>query len=738
MKKVLTSIFFSFLAITSFSQVRGVVKDQKGNALIGANVVWKDTNIGTTTDAQGAFILEKHDSDAIVTTYIGFNNDTTAYNGAEFVEITLSGEDITLDNVVVKAQRPGRMKAKGAENIEITTSTELCRAACCNLGESFSTNPSVDVDYSDAATGAKQIKLLGLSGSYVQMLTENVPAFRGAAAPFSLGYIPGTWMHSIQVSKGAATVKNGYESITGQINVEYLKPQLDEELDVNLFLDSHLKLEANIEGNYHFNDALSTGVLAHYENMWMEHDGNGDGFMDMPKVQQYDFMNRWMYKKDHYIMQAYVKALKEDRNGGQTEEAHNHSKALYSDNQLYKIKIGSERYEGVLKNAYIFDEIHNTNVALILSGSIHKMNSLYGLKTYDVNNNNAYAQLMFETEFTPSHSISTGLSFNHDCFDELWKLELMPNLVKAPDENIGGAYAQYTFNYDERFVFMAGFRGDYSDLYGLFFTPRAHVKWVVGDLLKLRFSAGKGYRTPRPMLDNHTLLSSSRDIVVDENLKQEEAWNYGATASFDIDIFEKCLIINLEYYYTNFTNQVVTDLDTDPHAVHFANLDGLSYSHTFQIDATYPFFEGFSLLGAFRYNDVKTTINGVLREKPLSSRYKGLVTLTYKTPLEIWQFDVTMQFNGGGRMPDPYVKADGTMSWGNAFDSYALLNAQILKWFRWGNIYIGGENLTNFKQKNPIIGCHNPFGENFDATMIWGPVDGIMVYAGIKWKLSKY
>lgn len=712
------------MVVASFSQVRGVVKDGDGNALVGANVVWVGTNSGTTTDVNGSFTLErKPDVNSVVISFVGFQNDTISFENADYAEVTLRGE-ITLGDVVVKSSRPGRIQSRGAVNIETITTTELCRAACCNLGESFSTNPSVDVNYSDAATGAKQIKLLGLSGSYVQMLTENVPAFRGAAAPFSLGYIPGTWMHSIQVSKGAATVKNGYESITGQINVEYLKPQLDEELDVNLFLDSHLKFETNVEGNLHFNDALSTGLLAHYENMWMEHDGNGDGFMDLPKVQQYDFMNRWMYKTDHYVMQAYVKALKEDRNGGQTEGQHqNHSKI--DENPLYKINIGSERYEGVIKNAYIFDEIHNTNVALVLSGSIHKMNSLYGLRSYDVNNNNAYAQLMFETEFTPSHSISTGLSFNHDCFDERWKL--LQNLVKAPDENIGGVYAQYTFNYDDRFVFMAGLRGDYSDLYGAFVTPRAHVKWSVSDLLKLRFSAGKGYRTPRPMLDNHTLLASSRDIIVDNDLKQEEAWNYGATASFDIDIFDKCLIINLEYYYTNFINQVVTDVDSDIHQVHFYNLDGISYSHTFQIDATYPFFEGFSLLGAFRYNDVKTTINGKLRDKPLSSRYKGLVTATYKTPLEIWQFDLTLQINGDGRMPDGF----GT------FDAYPILNAQILKWFRWGNIYIGGENLTNFKQKNPIIGCHDPWGEIFDATMIWGPVDGIMVYAGIKWKLTK-
>ena len=725
MNRFLLSVVFGFFAITSFSQVRGVVKDQNGNALIGANVVWEGTNYGATTDENGTFVLNRRPNISnLVTTYVGFENDTTSCEGLDFVEITLSGE-IVLDNVVVKAQRPGRMKMRGAANIELITNTELCRAACCNLGESFTTNPSVDVNYSDAATGAKQIKLLGLSGSYVQMLTENVPAFRGAAAPFSLGYIPGPWMHSIQVSKGAATVKNGYESITGQINVEYLKPQLDEELDMNLFIDSHLKIEANVEGNYHFNDALSTGLLGHYENMWMEHDGNGDGFMDMPKVQQFNFMNRWMYKKNHYIMQAYVKALKEDRNGGQTEDSHHAMHRQDVDNQLYKINVGTERYEGVIKNAYIFDEVKNTNVALILSGSYHKLNSLYGLRDFDVNEDNAYAQLMFESEFTPRHSLSTGISFNHDGFNSVY---YMMEPMKMQDENVGGAYAQYTYNLDEKLVLMAGFRGDYSDLYGTFFTPRAHVKWTVSDLLKLRFSAGKGYRTARPMLENHNLLASSREIIIDDNLKQEEAWNFGTSAALDIDIFDKCLIINLEYYYTNFINQVVTDLDSDVHQVHFTNLDGISYSHTFQIDATYPFFEGFSLTGAFRFNDVKTTINGKLREKPLTSRYKGLVTATYKTPLEIWQFDVTMQLNGGGRMPDPF----------GSYDPYPILNAQILRWFRWGNVYIGAENITNFKQENPIIGYDNPWGDDFDATMIYGPVDGIMFYGGIKWKLSKY
>lgn len=733
MKKIILILFVLLFGTTLASgQVRGVVRDKSGNALIGANVVWKGTNVGTTTDENGRFKLESHpDADAIVTSYIGFRNDTTQVEGTELVEVTLS-DGLALDDVVVRASRPGTFKArKGAVNVEVISATELGRAACCNLGESFTTNPSVDVNYSDAATGARQIKLLGLSGTYVQMLTENVPAFRGAAAPFALGYVPGTWMQSIQVSKGCASVKNGFESITGQINIEYLKPQADESLDVNVFINNKLKMEANASGNIHINDKLSTGLLLHAEGSAIEHDENNDGFMDMPNVVQYDLMNRWMYMRPHYRMQAVVKLLKEDRNGGQINHTNDAPSTL---NNLYKINIATERCEGFVKNAYIIDNVTNTSLALILSGSYNKMNSVYGGRFYNVNDGNFYAQGLYESDLAPWHNIAAGVSFNHDVFNEQYNLL---HDVKSPDENVLGAYAQYTFNLNEMFVAMCGLRYDISSLGDNVFTPRANMKWAPNEHFNLRVSAGKGYRTPRPMLENHNLLASNRTIVIDENLDREEAWNFGANSSVNLDVCHKTLNVNVEYYYTNFLHQMVTDLDSNPHEVHFTNLNGKSYSHTFQVDATYPFFEGFSLTGAFRLNDVMTTINGTLREKPLTNKYKGLLTATYKTAMEIWQFDLTLQLNGGGRMPNPYTLPDGSKSWNERFENYCLLNAQIVKYFRWGSVYVGGENLTNFKQENPIISAENPWSDNFDATMIWGPVDGIMLYAGVKYKLAK-
>ena len=621
-------------------------------------------------------------------------------------------------------------------NVDIISSAELSRAACCNLGESFVTNPSVDVSYSDAATGAKQIKLLGLSGTYVQMMTENIPNYRGAAAPYGLGYVPGPWMQSIQVSKGSSSVKNGYESITGQINVEFKKPQLPEAdwVSANLFASSTGRYEANADATLKLSKRWSTSLLAHYENETMAHDANHDGFADIPRVEQYNLWNRWAYMGDHYVFQAGIKALSEWRNSGQVNHGGNPGQ------ELYKIGIDTRRYEAFTKNAYIFNKEKNTNLALILQGTFHNQDAVYGHKLYDVDQTNVYASLLFETEFSKRHSLSTGLSFNYDGYDQRYRLTNdveLPRLKSFEKESVPGAYVQYTYNLEDKLILMGGIRGDYSSMHGFFVTPRAHVKYNPNEFVNFRLSAGKGYRTNHVLAENNYLLASSRKVRIAGDLDQEEAWNYGASILSYIPLFGKTLNLNAEYYYTDFLKQVVVDMDTDPHEIAFYNLNGRSYSHVFQVEANYPLFKGFTLTAAYRFTDAKTTYNGELKERPLTSRYKGLVTASYKTPLEIWQFDATLQLNGGGRMPSWYILEDGTPSWSARYGSFEQLSVQITRYFRRWSIYVGGENLTNFKQKNPIIDAANPWGENFDSTMIWGPVHGAKAYIGIRFNWAR-
>ena len=616
-----------------------------------------------------------------------------------------------VQEVNISAHGHRHNKTSGLGNTDFISSNELLRAACCNLGESFTTNPSVDVNYADAATGAQQIKLLGLSGTYVQMLTENIPNYRGAAVPYSLGYIPGPWMQSIQVSKGASSVKNGYESITGQINVEFKKPQATPFADANLYYNTKGKLEANFGANQHLSNRWSTALFGHYELLDKAHDENDDGFADMPKIRQGTLMNRWAYMGDHYIFQAAFKGLKEHREGGQVGH---HATASHP----YLIDITNERYEAFAKNAYIFDPEHGSNIALILSGSLHHENALYGHRQYNTDQRNGYASLMFETDINNHHSLSTGISLNHDRFDR--------------DETTPGVYAQYTFKIDEMFTLMGGLRWDHSYIYGGFVTPRMHLKYAPNDLFTLRGSIGKGYRMNHVMAEHNYLLASSRQMIIDDNLNQEEAWNYGISATLSIPIGERKLELNAEYYYTDFVHQLLVDMDSNPHAVHFTNLVGDSYSHTFQVEATSEIFEGFTFTATYRRTNVKSTYGGVLREKPLTNRYKGLITAQYKPGLGKWQFDATLQLNGGGRMPDPYTTTDGIPAWDTRYKGFEQLSAQVTRFFRHWSIYAGGENITSRKQKNPIIAANDPWGTDFDATIVWGPMHGAIYYIGIR------
>lgn len=606
----------------------------------------------------------------------------------------------SLGDVTIRSRRPGTLRLGGAENGFNIGREELFRAACCNLGESFTTNPSVDVNYSDATTGARQIRLLGLSGTYVQMLTEQLPDFRGSALPYALSYVPGPWMQSIQVSKGASSVRNGYESLTGQINIEYLKPEQEEGASLNLYGNTKSRVEANADANIHIRGKVNTELLAHYEDDFMQMDGNHDGFVDQPSVRQVNVQNRWDYLGQKYIFHAGLGLIDEKRKGGQK----------HGD---YKIGLETRRYEAYMKHAFVLNRDHGTNVALMASGSIHRLDASFGHKTYNADERNGYMQLMFETNFTERHNLSAGLSLNHDDMEDR--------------ETTPGIYAQYTLNLGPKLTAMAGLRADHSNLYGTFVTPRAHIKYAPADLVTLRLSAGKGYRSPHPLAENHFLLASGRRLIV-EAPQQEEAWNTGLSAAFYIPLWGKTLKLNAEYYYTHFLHQTLIDYDSDPMEIRLTQLHGRSYSHTFQVDASYPIIDDMDLTLAYRLNDVRATYGGQLLERPLQSRWKGLATLAYKPSPGLWQFDVTCQLNGSGRLP-------GTTS--ERFPVYPQLSAQVTRWFRHVSIYLGGENLTNYRQPHPIIGTDRPWSTDFEPTMIWGPVHGITAYVGLRVNLGK-
>lgn len=726
-----------FLFISSFSlfaaeKVKGYVFDESKEPVIGANVYWEKSKKGTVTNLDGYFEIDPPKGhEHLLVSYTGYSTQSVHLDNHEEELTIFLKEDLELQEVVISSRNLGTIANRTSVLQEQKiTYAEICRAACCNLGESFETNPSVDVAYSDASTGAKQIKLLGLAGTYVQMLTENYPNFRGVSSPFGLDYVPGAWMEGVYISKGTSSVKNGYEALAGQINVEYKKPTTADILSLNLFANDAQRMEVNADGSWHVNEKLSTGLFAHYSNDTKGQDSNKDAFLDYPKSQQLNLMNRWNYESGRYMSQYGGRFIHEERTGGQDPKQ-------ISTNP-YEISLKTNRGEIYTKQAYVIsgDELAES-IALIASGSIHDQESMFDDKKYDVTQKSLYASLLYEKDFSHKHNLSTGLSLNYDEFKEL-----LATTNYNRREAVPGVYAQYTYNLNDKLILMGGLRADYSSRYGTFATPRLHVKYNPFQWFHLRGSVGKGYRTANILAENNYLLASSRKVNIADNLKQEEAWNAGVNATFYIPIADKQLTVIGEYYHTNFMEQVVVDMDSNPHAIHFYNLsDGKSYTGSSQIEMSYPFFKGFTLTAAYRWNkstsDYTNPETGTVtrRSKPLLNDYKGLATASYQTPLGKWQFDLTAQFNGGGRMPTPDAL---NPLWGETFSSHTVVNGQITKYFRNWNIYLGVENLFDYRQDNPIIDAANPRGNNFDATMIWGPVHGRKIYGGLRFTIPRF
>ena len=777
MKKIILAVLLMFaLCAGAYAHAWGTVLDDKGEPLVGANVYWAGTTTGVATDMDGRFQLEPVKStNFLVTSFMGFHNDTTAVTEHSELTIVLVS-DLLLEEVEIVERKMAVLRSRLTPlATETLTGEALCMAACCNLSESFETSASVDVAYSDAATGAKQIRLLGLSGTYVQMLTENTPNIRGLAQSFGMEYIPGPWMEAIQVSKGTSSVLNGYEAIAGQINVEYLKPQTQDPIALNAMISTETHAEVNASGGWDLNDKVSTGILFHAQNMSLELDHNHDGMLDMPKNTNINLLNRWYVKTGDYTGQFLVRGLYDRRIGGLTKEA-NQSAVL-----PYNIDLNTWRVDGFMKNGYVFDAETGTSIGIIAAASHHNQQNTYGAeRQWDAAQTNAYLNAIFQTTFDDSatdlwddhsHKLSAGLSINYDRYNE--QFSFWTNAPSTAEytyqldhwELTPGIFAEYTYTYKDKVTLLAGIREDYSSRYGFFTTPRMNLRYAPFEWWTIRGSIGLGYRSPNAIADNAAFLASNRNFIFDPaTLTQERSMNTGVSTVFYIPMGKRELQLSGEYYYTNFLDGVIADMDRDIHQIYLYNLsnvDGAKYfSHNWQVEANMEILRGWTMTAAFRYTDVQqTTFNTAanawqLRDKPLQNKFKGIITTSYQTPLKTWQFDLTAQFNGEGRMPDEFTIPEGSQQYrmhnGYIYHKwYPQLLGQITKFFRTWSIYLGAENMTNFTQDNPIVGERvlgdkakgggfvDPYSANYDASMIWAPIHGWKLYLGFRWALER-
>lgn len=738
MKTIYLLAIWLFLAAVSLTAqnitgtVSGTLADGKTEPLTGANVFWKGTQTGSVTDIHGRFTISVPPSwpYELIVSFVGYTSDTLLVKNARERPGILLQASKALEGVEISERISNSFVSRlDAINTRVITTGELQRAACCNLSESFETSASVDVNYSDAISGAKQIKLLGLDGKYSQLQTENIPNLRGLGATFGLNYIPGPWMESIQVSKGTASVKNGYESTTGQINVEYKKPSNEEKLHLNVFYDSEQRMEANANIRKKLTPELGTMLLLHADYQDHMIDGNGDGFADIPLSRQFNAINRWEYERPgERHMQFGVKALHEDRESGQV---HLHDDAGFPNDSIYHIQINARRYEFFTKNGFISQRRAATSFGIIGSAIYHEQKSHYGQRGFDATHTSGYLNAVYESYvFDTRHKVKAGGSLVYDLYDEVYM-----NKDMEREEVVPGIFGEYAYCFTDSLTIMGGIRADFHNLFGTLITPRFHFRYNPFGQFIVRASAGKGYRTPYLVTENAWILASARELRILEKPEIEHAWNYGVNITYFFPVFGREMRLTLDAYRTDFLNQLIVDLDRSTQYIDVYNLDGKSYANSLQFEAQYEVLRNLDITAAFRINDVKTTTNGALQRQLLVNRYKALLTSSWRSAMRKYQLDFTAQFNGDARLPST---SGNPVAYQRASTSpaHTIFHLQASRFFKVWSIYIGAENLTDYKQKDPIIAADQPFGPYFDAASIWGPIHGRKLYIGLRYTLK--
>ena len=738
------------LPLTAFAQQfsKGTVVDEANLPLMGAEVYWNGTQIGVSTDDNGTFTLKRtENSNTLVISYIGYKTKTVKVTNSEALHIQLEPQS-ALEEVVVTQKRANTMKSQWqVANLHTMSSGELLKAACCNLSESFSTNPSIDVNFSDAVTGNKQIKMLGLTSPYILMAEENIPAMRGASQAYGLSFVPGTWIESIQITKGAGSVINGYESISGQINYEIEKPINARPFFLNLYTSEDSRYELNAHTKVKLSDKWATSLLAHGNVRQRKSDHNHDGFIDNPIGNQINLLNRWQYSNAEKGWVSFVNLnyMKDERQAGQIDYNPLTDKGTTN---AWGSEVNSERFTLSNKTGYVFPDTPYKSIGLQNSFQSHRQDSYFGLNSYDIHQKSWYGNLIYNSIIgNTQHKFATGLSGTYDDYNEQLTTSALAGDFSRIDRSVG-AFFEYTYDNSSNFSFVAGIRADSHNNLGNFITPRFHLRYNPWKEATFRLSAGRGKRAANVIAENQQLLASSRQLHIIGGdggklygLNPEIAWNYGASFLQAFKIWGKNAELSVDFYRTHFDNQVVVDLDHSPQQALFYNLDGKSFANSFQTEVSITPVKGLDFKAAYKYYDVQTQFTKGQLEKTLTPKHRWFANIAYETPdthennHSQWKFDVTFNWLGEQRLP---TTATNPLAYrlSDYAPSFATLNAQITRVFsKTFEVYVGGENITNYKQANGILAADAPFGAYFDSTMQYAPAFGQMYYAGMRFKL---
>lgn len=705
--------------------VNGTAASGKREAVPFAYLSVVGQEASATADQEGHFTLVAQLTFPLqlVTSAIGFAPDTTIVNGAgEEITIRLSTVIELKPTEVVQRQAGTTLSLRSTVSTESIGAKELKRAACCDLSESFESNATVDVSYSDAVSGAKTIRMLGLDGKYAQISVENIPFIRGLSSNYGLTLIPGPWVNAINVSKGIGTAVNGPNAMTGQIDLCLADPGTAPLLFTNLYINNQGRTELNVNAAQHLGKAGDNLIMVQGSLNQRDMDGNNDGFRDQPLSRRFNIMDRWLFSNGKRTTQVIARYVTDARDGGNTDA---HVPGEGSGDRHYRAHVANEMGDLIAKNGWILRD-STKSIGILTSFRNHTVSSEFGDRGYEGSQLSGYANVVYQQLLRKGNDqFKTGTSFQYDAYDERFRDSAFSRIERMP-----GLFAEYTRS-RKRFTLVAGLRADFNSFYGDAVSPRVHVKYDLGPLTTMRFSVGHGFRSANPLVENASALASSRNVVVEGRLKMERSWNFGASILHKWKWLGKKWALGIDVYRSEFTDQVVADLDRSPRTLAIHMLHGSSYANSVLADLQVDLSRTVRVKASYRWYDVRTSYDGILRERPFTPAHRGLVDLAYESRNDRWRFDVFTNIFGTARLPDTSENPEAYRLPGRS-PSYATLNAQLTHVWGTLELYIGGENLASSTQTRQILAPEDPFGPYFDASLIWGPTQGAMVYGGFR------
>lgn len=722
--------------------ILGKVSNNKKEPLIGANVYWLETSKGVATGTKGEFEISLKDisNKRLVASYVGHKSDTIEITNQTFVEFRLDAIK-SLNEVLIQGERDGVIISDvDPIKTEQITQTELGKSACCDLAGCFETQTTVQPQTTNVITNSKELRILGLSGVYNQVLIDGFPMIQGLSYTYGISSIPGTLVDNIYVSKGANSVLQGFESISGQINVETKDPDKTDQLFLNAYMNNFM--EKHLNANYAFKHGKWSNLTAVQTVQAANRvDRDQDNFLDLPLLTRYLISNKWKYgnEKDWgWNSRIGFRYFNEQRIGGQT--LFNSEKDNGSD-LVYGQSVNINQPEVYTKTGYRLNDKHN--FVVFASAFRQQQNSYFGTVKYNAQQTNFYSNIQYELNYA-KNNLKTGLSYRY--------LNLMEDISFTNNalgrtyagnyqrlEYIPGVFAENTMRFlNDKLTWIAGIRSDYHNQFGNQLTPRTLIKYDISPKTIIRANIGTGWRTVNLFSENIGLLVSSRDIVFVESLQPEKAVNYGVNLTHKFETKDNNLsgYISADYYRTDFQNQIFPDYDTDPTNAFIQNFDGKSVSNGIQVEVLLRIYKQFELKTGYNFLDVYREVGETKQLLPFNPRHKFITTFSYKPTSNKFHFDMNLHWYGEQRLPNTRLNPEEFQR-PDFSEPYTVLNAQFTYKFKKFEVYAGCENIFDFRQLQPILGWQDPFGKFFDTSSVWGPTRGREIYAGVRFRLGK-